>query len=128
MAQTGHMRVLLTGALGKVGRATSEALLAAGHKVTGVDVARPTFDRPLPGQARYQQADLTDAGDAYALVRGHDAVVHAAAIPEPTQNPPHTVFHNSLMSTFNLLEAAVRWGVPRPVRGERDCPVGGQVA
>lgn len=113
MAQTGHMRVLLTGALGKVGRATSEALLAAGHKVTGVDVARPTFDRPLPGQARYQQADVTDAGDAYALVRGYDAVVHAAAIPEPTQNPPHTVFHNNLMSTFNLLEAAVRWGVPR---------------
>ncbi|MCW2706660.1 MAG: epimerase, partial [Frankiales bacterium] len=107
------MRVLLTGALGKVGRATSAALLAAGHKVTGVDVARPTFDRPLPGEARYQQADLTDAGDAYALVRGYDAVVHGAAIPEPTQNPPHTVFHNNLMSTFNLLEAAVRWGVPR---------------
>jgi nucleoside-diphosphate-sugar epimerase len=107
------MRVLLTGALGKVGRATSAALLAAGHKVTGVDVARPTFDRPLPGEARYQQADLTDAGDAYALVRGYDAVVHGAAIPEPTQNPPHTVFHNNLMSTFNLIEAAVRWGVPR---------------
>jgi UDP-glucose 4-epimerase len=107
------MRVLLTGALGKVGRATSAALLAAGHKVTGVDVARPMFDRPLPGEARYQQADLTDAGDAYALVRGYDAVVHAAAIPEPTQNPPHTVFHNNLMSTFNLIEAAVRWGVPR---------------
>jgi nucleoside-diphosphate-sugar epimerase len=107
------MRVLLTGALGKVGRATSAALLAAGHKVTGVDVARPTFDRPSPGQARYQQADLTDAGDAYALVRGYDAVVHGAAIPEPTQNPPHTVFHNNLMSTFNLIEAAVRWGVPR---------------
>ena len=107
------MRVLLTGALGKVGRATSAALLAAGHKVTGVDVARPTFDRPLPGEARYQQADLTDAGDAYALVRGYDAVVHSAAIPEPTQNPPHTVFHNNLMSTFNLIEAAVRWGVPR---------------
>jgi nucleoside-diphosphate-sugar epimerase len=107
------MRVLLTGALGKVGRATSAALLAAGHKVTGVDVARPMFDRPSPGEARYQQADLTDAGDAYALVRGYDAVVHAAAIPEPTQNPPHTVFHNNLMSTFNLIEAAVRWGVPR---------------
>jgi UDP-glucose 4-epimerase len=107
------MRVLLTGALGKVGRATSAALLAAGHKVTGVDVARPTFDRPSPGTARYQQADLTDAGDAYALVRGYDAVVHAAAIPEPTQNPPHTVFNNNLMSTFNLIEAAVRWGVPR---------------
>lgn len=107
------MRVLLTGALGKVGRATSSALLAAGHDVIGVDVARPGFDRPEPGAAAYVQADLTDAGDAYAVVRGHDAVVHAAAIPEPTRNAPHTVFSNNLMSTFNVLEAAVRWGVPR---------------
>ena len=107
------MRILLTGALGKVGRAASTALLAAGHHVTGVDLARPTFDRPLRGEAGYQQADLTDAGDVFALVRRCDAVVHAAAIPEPTHNPAHTVFHNNLMSTFHLIEAAVRWEVPR---------------
>jgi UDP-glucose 4-epimerase len=40
-------------------------------------------------------------------------VIHAAAIPEPTRNPAHVVFHNNLMSTFNALEAAVRWEVPR---------------
>lgn len=107
------MRVLLTGSRGKVGQATAAALLAAGHDVTGVDVARPTFDRSLPGEPRYQQADLTDPGDAYAVVRGSDAVIHAAAIPEPTQNAPHTVFGTNLMMTFNLIEAAVRWGVPR---------------
>lgn len=99
--------------MGKVGRATSVALVAAGHQVTGVDLARPTFDRALPGEADYQQADLTDAGDVFALVRGYDAVVHGAAIPEPTRNPAHTVFHNNVMSTFNLIEAAVRWEVPR---------------
>ena len=109
------MRVLLTGALGKVGRAASTALLAAGHDVTGVDVARPSFERAEPAAAAYVQADLTSAGDAFAVVRGHDAVVHAAAIPEPTQNPAHTVFSNNLMSTFNVLEAAVRFGVPRLV-------------
>ena len=109
------MRVLLTGALGKVGRAASTALLAAGHDVTGVDMARPSFERAEPGAAAYVQADLTSAGDAFAVVWGHDAVVHAAAIPEPTQNPAHTVFSNNLMSTFNVLEAAVRFGVPRLV-------------
>jgi UDP-glucose 4-epimerase len=57
--------------------------------------------------------DLTDAGDAFAVVRGAEAVVHAAAIPEPTHNPPHVVFHNNLMSVFNVLEAAIRFGVSR---------------
>jgi UDP-glucose 4-epimerase len=109
------MKLLITGAHGKVGRATTAAALAAGHRVTGVDLARPSFDRPADGAPRYQQADLTDAGSAFALLAKtrFDAVIHAAAIPEPTGNPPHVVFHNNLMGTFNLLEAAVRFGVPR---------------
>ncbi|HMJ37415.1 MAG TPA: NAD(P)-dependent oxidoreductase [Baekduia sp.] len=109
------MKLLITGVHGKVGRATVAAAQAAGHLVTGVDLGRPSFDRPDPGAPRYQQADLTDAGAAYALVARtrFDAVIHVAAIPEPTGNPPHVVFHNNLMGTFNLLEAAVRLGVPR---------------
>jgi len=58
-------------------------------------------------------ADLTDPGDAFAVVRGADAVVHSAAIPEPTGNPPHVVFRTNVMATFNVLEAAVRFGVSR---------------
>jgi UDP-glucose 4-epimerase len=109
------MKLLITGAHGKVGRATIAAALREGHKVTGVDLGRPSFDRPDPGAGRYQQADLADAGSAFALLArtSFDAVIHAAAIPEPTGNPPHVVFHNNLMGTFNLLEAAVRFGVPR---------------
>ncbi|MGN9842424.1 NAD-dependent epimerase/dehydratase family protein [Nonomuraea sp. H19] len=107
------MRVVVTGAHGKVGRAAVRALAAAGHEVTEVDVTRPIWERSEPGAPRYQQADLTDAGQAYAVVRGAEAVVHAAAIPDPSQNPPHVVFQNNLMATFNVLEAAVRFGVRR---------------
>jgi len=107
------VKVLLTGANGKVGRAAAGALMAAGHELTACDVARHHFDRTLPGEPAYQQAELTDAGQAYAVVRGHEVVVHAAALPEPTHNPPHVVFQNNLMSTFNLLEAAVSFGVSR---------------
>jgi UDP-glucose 4-epimerase len=106
------MRILVTGARGKVGAATVATLADAGHDVTALDIGRPSFEADRGGVA-YKQGELTDAGDAYALVRGHDAVVHAAAIPDPTRNSPHTVFHNNLMATFNTLEAAVRWGVPR---------------
>lgn len=107
------MKVLVTGARGKVGTATTAALVGAGHEVTCTDVMRGVFDRPEPGEPAYVQADLTNPGDAFAVVRGMDAVVHAAAIPEPTHNPPATVFQNNLMATFNALEAAVRFGVSR---------------
>lgn len=107
------MRVLVTGARGKVGRVTVRTLAAAGHEVTATDLMRGDFDRPAEGEPAYFQADLTEPGDAFAVVRGAEAVVHAAAIPEPTHNPPATVFRNNLMATFNTLEAAVRFGVKR---------------
>ena len=107
------MKVLITGAHGKVGRAATQALLDAGHDVVATDLTRPGFERRAEGSARYQMADLTDAGEAFAVVRGVDAVVHVAAIPEPTGNPAHVVFRTNLMATFNVLEAAVRFGVKR---------------
>jgi nucleoside-diphosphate-sugar epimerase len=107
------MRVLVTGARGKVGRATVAALIQAGHDVRATDVSPPVFESPEPGEPDYYQANLTDAGEAFAVVRGTGAVVHAAAIPEPTHNPPHVVFQNNLMAVFNVLEASIRFGVSR---------------
>lgn len=107
------MKVLVTGARGKVGGAVAAALRGAGHEVVATDLARPTFERQDPDEPVYLQADLTDAGHAHAVVRGADAVVHAAAIPDPLHNPPSVVFGNNLMATFNVLEAAVRSGARR---------------
>jgi len=107
------VKVLVTGARGKVGLAAVKALQAAGHEVTATDRGPAVFERPERGEAAYQQADLTDAGSAWALVHGHEVVVHVAAIPEPTQHPAHVVFGNNLMATFHLIEASVRLGVRR---------------
>jgi len=115
------VQVLVTGSLGRVGRAAARRLTAAGHQVTGADLAQPTYNWRAPGTPGYVRADLTDAGEAYAVVgnapgrRPFDAVVHAAAIPAPGQHPPHTVFSTNVNATFNVVEACVRWGVPRLV-------------
>jgi UDP-glucose 4-epimerase len=107
------VRVVVTGARGKVGRAVVAAMQGAGHEVTEVDLVAPVFEAALPGEPAYFRADLTDAGEAFAVVRGADVVVHAAAIPDPLHHPPQVVFHNNVMSVFNVLEAAVRLGVRR---------------
>ena len=107
------MKVVITGARGKVGRAATRALADAGHDVLATDLNRPVFEREPEGTPQYQMADLTDAGEAFAVVRGADAVVHCAAIPEPSGNPAHVVFRTNLMATFNVLEAAIRFGARR---------------
>ncbi|WP_165063732.1 NAD-dependent epimerase/dehydratase family protein [Marisediminicola senii] len=107
------MKILITGAHGKVGKGVTKAAIDAGHEVWTTDLSRPGFERKEEGTPRYTQADLTDAGQAYAVVHGADVVIHIAAIPEPTGNPPHVVFQTNMMATFNVLEAAVRYGVQR---------------
>jgi hypothetical protein len=93
------MRILVTGARGKLGAATLDTLLRAGHEVTAVDRLPPVYERA--GQVRYIQADLTDAGHAAAVLPGHDAVVHAAGIPSPVKNPPHEILQTNLMATYS---------------------------
>jgi nucleoside-diphosphate-sugar epimerase len=104
------MRVLLTGAAGLVGRAAAPALRAAGHVVVSTD-------RPGPGAALDAEADLTDAGQADALIGGgrFAAVVHAASLPRPGQHPADVVLRNNVMATFNVIEACVRSQVRRLV-------------
>ena len=80
---------------------TSPALTSDAMLLTGYFQVNPTTSRRT----------LTDAGQVYGIVRGFDAVVHAGAIPEPTHNPPHVVFENNIMGTFNMVEASVRAGV-----------------
>jgi len=108
------MRILVTGARGKVGAAAVNALIEAGHEVAGCDRAAPAYEGGDLG-AHYMQADLTEPGDAFAVVRGCDAVIHTAAIPEPTRNAPHAVLRNNVMATFNVAEACVRLGIGRLV-------------
>lgn len=109
------MRVLVTGAHGKVGSHAVTALLAAGHEVTATDLHPPEHERDAPGAAGYVRADLTDAGAAYALVDGHDAVVHAAAIPDPLHDPPLHVFRTNVTAAMHVVDACVRTGVDRLV-------------
>src|SRR3954454_6189372 len=118
------MRILVTGSRGKVGSATVDALSIAGHAGAECALGAPVCEAAPAGAPAYVQADLTDPGDAFAVVRGHDAVIHAAAIPEPTRNPPHTVFRNNLMGAFNTLEAAIRFDVPRFVNVSSETVLG----
>ena len=111
------MKILVTGALGKVGRATVAAAQQAGHDVTATDQAPPAYGPTDPSAAPYIRADLTDHGqtvDVVARVRP-DAVVHTAGIPEPFQDTEVAVFDTNLPVLFHVVEAVRTVGVPRLV-------------
>jgi len=103
--------VIVTGSSGFLGRHVAAALVAAGHKVLGLDASRPPDDGHWP----HVSVDLTELGATMQLVRNASAVVHIAAIPRPTALAPETVFRTNLSSTYNVIEAAVLSGAERIV-------------
>jgi len=111
------MRVLVTGAQGKVGSFAAKAFDAAGHKVVGVDIASPAYGPQPAGTLPYLRADLTDFGAAIGAVHAArpDVIVHAAGIPGPGHDPAAAVFANNTLATYNIAEAVLHTGVARVV-------------
>ena len=111
------MKLLVTGALGKVGRAVVTAAQQAGHDVTASDQAPPSYGPVDPAAAPYLRADLTDAGQALDLVLRvrPEAVVHTAGIPEPFQDTEVAIFDTNVPVLFHVVEAVRTAGVRRLV-------------
>jgi UDP-glucose 4-epimerase len=95
------MRVLVTGASGRIGRAICVRLMPE-HDVLG-------FDR-APSSTADVLADLGDADAMAAAMRGVDAVVHAAALHAPhVGRVPDSEFERiNVAATQTLLDAAIR--------------------
>ncbi len=108
------MNVLATGADGFVGRWVVQALLAAGHTVTGAVL--PT--RPLPpvpraagDRLRWLALDVTDAASvAAAAAPAWDAVVHLAAVASggDALRDPARAWTVNAAGTARLLDALGR--------------------
>jgi nucleoside-diphosphate-sugar epimerase len=110
------MKIIVTGASGKIGRHAVAVLKAAGHRVTGLDI------KPAADGARTVAVDCTDFGQvmgAFSSVDAAgarpDAVLHLAGIPAPGLAADQTIFTTNTVSTYNVFSACARLGIHRVV-------------
>jgi nucleoside-diphosphate-sugar epimerase len=115
------MRILFTGGAGKAGRHVVPYLIGRGHRVLNVDLVpldQPGIDNRL--------ADLTDAGQVFDVMQSYagfdeldpgtgvprfDAVVHFAAVPRILLKPDNECYRVNVLSTYNVIDAALKAGV-----------------
>ena len=118
-------RIVFTGGSGKAGRHAIPHLVAHGYSVLNVDL-EPLESLKVPTLV----ADLTDSGQAFNALTTHptfegftlgrppsppDAVVHFAAIPRVLIEPDNVTFTTNVVSTYNVIEAAMKLGVSKVV-------------
>jgi nucleoside-diphosphate-sugar epimerase len=119
------MRILFTGGSGKAGRHVIAYLVAQGHTVLNVDL------RPLDMLGvETRIIDLTDAGQVFDVMSGYvgfdeldqpaaptkfDAVVHFAAVARILITSDNECFRVNTLATYNVIDAALKSGVPKVV-------------
>jgi len=114
------MKICVTGASGKLGRATVADLLEHRHEVVATDAAPPRDELGV----ELLRADLTDYGQTVEVLHGVDEVVHLAAIPAPgIHTPAHTFTANTAMNS-NVFLAAAQHGLGRVVWASSETTLG----
>lgn len=105
------MKVLVTGATGRLGSVVCKALVAAGHDVLATD---QRFAAGLG--AKLVLADLRQAHAVYPLLEGQQAVVHLGNIPNLGMgSSPQAVLGDNVTINGNVFRAALDLGVSRIV-------------
>ena len=118
-------RIVFTGGSGKAGKHIVPWLKDKGYDILNVDL------KPLdcPG-VNTLLADITDSGQVFNALTTHfgfegydhgqvpgrpDVVVHFAAIPRVLINPDNTTFAVNTVSTYNVIEAAMKLGIRKVI-------------
>ncbi|MEA2513085.1 MAG: UDP-glucose 4-epimerase [Thermomicrobiales bacterium] len=100
------MRVLVTGAAGRIGAHLTHALVREGHKVRAfVLPGDPRTDLIVGPGVELTPGRLEDADALRAAVRGVEAVYHLAGALTSRGNSDDEFFEFNLRGTFNLLTA-----------------------
>lgn len=109
--------IVVTGCAGFIGSHLTDALLAMGNRVVGVDnlsAGRREFIEEAEGYQdfRFVQADLLN-DDLKGIFKGADSVMHMAANPDVRSGAKDTLSHyrQNIEVTYRVLEAMKETGI-----------------
>jgi UDP-glucose 4-epimerase len=106
------MRILVTGAAGRIGRRVVEHLLDDGHKVIALDLQTMGVEHPALSKVT---GSLQNPVVAHEAVAGADAILHLAAFTSWLAADSDELFRSNVDGTRILLEAAAYAGSKRVI-------------
>ncbi len=117
------MRITVTGAWGKAGRAVVADLLEHGYEVVATDMAGTTGESATLGVGLLR-ADLSDYGQAFEALADSEAVVHLGNIPAPGHTTAPETLNRNVAANSNVFLAAARLGLRKVVWASSETTLG----
>lgn len=108
-----HMRIAVTGANGRIGRAVCSTATEQGHDVIPID------------RGGTDPVDVTSYDELRDAMRGAEALIHLAAIPGPGHGPDHVMYGNNVVGNYNALVAAVELRITKVCQASSINAIGG---
>jgi UDP-glucose 4-epimerase len=108
------MHVIVIGATGLIGSRLVKELLAAGMRVTAT-ARSPTREVEVELGVPFVQLDVLRPSMNRAVLPSADCLIHCATANDIISQTPADGFELSVTGTWNVLEMAVRFAVPRVV-------------
>jgi uronate dehydrogenase len=105
------MKLVLTGAAGRLGSYLREPLAAMCDELVSTDIAED-IGKLYPGES-YRRADLADMAQIAPVLEGADMVVHFGAIVD--EKPFDELLGPNFVGSYNIWEAGYKAGVKRVV-------------
>lgn len=120
------MRTLVTGAAGFIGSHVVRALVARGHDVRALVLARDDLRNLRELDVEVRLGDVTDAASVARAMRGVEVVFHLAAVYALWMPDPTVMHRVNVEGTRVVFDEALRAGVRRVVHTSSIARFGGQ--
>jgi len=107
------MKIAITGARGSVGQACVKLCAAEGHHTIQINRTEEKDDGKTPNTEMRTANSADDYDATVEALKGADAVIHLAAIPNPVGKADATVHNNNVCCAFIGMRAAAANGIKR---------------
>jgi len=111
-------KVAVTGAGGKVGKQVVKELLSKDYEVLSITHS----PKGCPGKE--VSLDIKDYNRLVDVLKGQEAVIHLAAIPNPIKGKDTLVMETNLVGSYNIMKAAAENNIKRIALASTDCTLG----
>lgn len=119
------MRLAITGARGKLGRAVVAAALGEGREVVAVDHRPASQEDQRHPNLSHVLADVTSYAALREAVQGSQALIHLAAYPSPIGHRAHEVHNLNVVASYNALQVALDLGTSHVCQASSVNAIGG---